>query len=56
MNRSAIYGWCRLFGHKALILHVIVAYWVRQEFSSDGTDAVEALIKHSLDIVADSKI
>jgi hypothetical protein len=35
---------------------VIVANWVRQEFSADGTKAIEALIKHSLDIVADFKI
>lgn len=56
MDRWAIYGWCRLFGHKALILHVIDAYWVRLGFSADGTKAEDTLIKNSLDIVAVSKI
>jgi uridine phosphorylase len=56
MESSAIYGLCRLLGHEALSLNVIVANRVRQEFSTDGNKAVEALIKHSLDILATSDI
>ena len=56
MESSAIYGLCRLLGHEALSLNVIVANRVRQEFSTDGNKAVEALIKLSLDILATSDI
>lgn len=56
MESSAIYGLCRLLGHDALSLNVIVANRVRQQFSNDSNKAVEALIKHSLDILCASDI
>jgi len=56
MESSAIYGLSQLLGHEALSLNVIVANRVRKEFSADGNKAVEALIKHSLDVLASSDI
>lgn len=53
MESSAIYGLCRLMGHECISLNVIVANRVIQKFSNDSTAAVEALIAHSIALLAD---
>jgi len=54
MESSAIYGLCRSMGHQCVSLNVIVANRVAQKFSSDSNKAVEALIKHSIELLADN--
>ncbi len=54
MESSAIYGFGRLMNHQCLSLNVIVANRVAQEFSKDGNAAVERLITHSLQLLADA--
>jgi uridine phosphorylase len=52
METSAIYGLCNLLGHQCLSINVIVANRVKQEFSKDGTKAVDHMIQKSLGIIA----
>ncbi len=56
MESSAIYGLGRLMGHQCLSLNVIVANRVAQQFSADGNQAVENLIQHSMNLLADADI
>jgi uridine phosphorylase len=56
MESSAIYGLCKCLGHHAVSLNVIVANRVAKEFSKDSAAAVEQLIKHSLNKIADSNL
>ncbi len=56
MESSAIYGLGRLLGHECISLNVIVANRVVKAFSADGNKAVENLIEHSLNILADSDV
>ncbi len=51
METSAIYGLGKLLNHYCLSLNAIVANRVKQEFSKDGTLAVEKLIVKSLEIL-----
>lgn len=53
MESSAIYGLGRLLGHQCISLNVIVANRVIKEFSKDSAKAVDELIRHSLNIIAD---
>lgn len=52
MESSAFYGLCPLLGDESRSFNIIVANRVIQEFSTDGNKVVEALVKHSLDILA----
>lgn len=52
METSAIYGLGNLLGHHCLSLSAIVANRITKEFSKNGGETVEHLIKHSLEIVA----
>ena len=52
METSAIYGLGKLQGHQCLSLSAIVANRVSQTFSKDGNEAVENLIKQSLEIIS----
>ena len=54
MESSAIYGLGKSLGHHCLSLNVIVANRIVKQFSKDGTQAVENLIKKSLGVIADS--
>ena len=54
MESSAIYGLGKLLGHHCLSLNVIVANRITKEFSKDSANAVESLIKHSLQIISDN--
>jgi uridine phosphorylase len=56
MESSAIYGLCKCLGHHAVSLNVIVANRVAKEFSKDSAAAVEQLIRHSLNKIADSNL
>jgi uridine phosphorylase len=56
METSAIYGLGKLLGHHCLSLNAIVANRITKEFSKDGGLAVEKLITHSLNIIADSNL
>jgi uridine phosphorylase len=56
MESSAIYGMGKCLGHSCVSLNVIVANRIAKEFSKDGNAAVENLITHSLNIIADSTI
>lgn len=56
METAAIYGLGKLLGHHCLSLSVIVANRITKSFSKNGNIAVENLIKHSLQVIADSKI
>ena len=56
METSAIYGLGKILGHHCLSLNAIVANRISKEFSKNGTLAVENLIRHSLNIIADSNI
>lgn len=52
METSAIYGLGKLMGHQCLSLSTIVANRVKKEFSKDGNQAVENMIKKALDIIS----
>jgi uridine phosphorylase len=54
MESSAIYGLGRALGHQCISLNVIVANRVVKQFSPDSHTAVEKLIRHSLNMLADS--
>lgn len=56
METSAIYGLGKTLGHNCLSLNAIVANRITKEFSKDGGLAVENLIKHALNIIADSNL
>lgn len=56
METSAIYGLGKVLGHHCLSLSAIVANRISKQFSKDGGQAVENLIKQSLQIIADSSI
>ena len=56
MESSAIYGLGRLLGHNCISLNAIVANRVAKEFSKDGAQAVENLIKQSLEIISESEL
>jgi uridine phosphorylase len=56
MESSAIYGLARLMGHQCISLNVIVANRVSKQFSADSDKAVDALIEHSLAILANASI
>ncbi|MCW3093703.1 MAG: phosphorylase [Ferruginibacter sp.] len=56
METSAIYGLCKMLGHQCVSLNAIVANRITKEFSKDGGLAVENLIKHSLNVIADSNL
>jgi uridine phosphorylase len=49
METSAIYGLCRMLGHRALSYSVILANRARQEFSKNPDAEVDRLIRHVLD-------
>ena len=52
METSAIYFLSSLLGHRALSLNAIIANRPAGTFSEDNVEAVENLIKNSLDIIA----
>ncbi len=56
METSAIYGLGKTLGHHCLSLSAIVANRVTKEFSKNGALAVEKLITHGLNIIADSNL
>lgn len=56
MESSAIYGLGRLMGHHCISLNVIVANRVTKEFSNDSAQAVDNLIKHSLNIISSAAL
>lgn len=56
MESSAIYGLGNLLGHHCISLNVIIANRVIKQFSKDSTKAVENLIKHSLQVIADANL
>ena len=56
METAAIYGLGKLLGHHCLSLNVIVANRITKSFSNNGNLAVDNLIKHSLQVIVDSKI
>ena len=49
METSAIYGLCRLLGHRALSLSAIVANRVEKRFSADAGATVDRLIRLALE-------
>jgi uridine phosphorylase len=49
METSAIYGLCRMLGHRALSYSVLLANRARQEFSKNPDAEVDRLIRHVLD-------
>lgn len=51
METSAIYGLGKLLGHHCLSISAIVANRVQKTFSKDGSAAVEAMIRKSLEVV-----
>lgn len=51
METSGIYGIGKILGHHCLSLSAIVANRVNKTFSKDGTAAVDALIRKTLEIV-----
>ena len=56
MESSAIYGLGKMLGHHCVSLNAIVANRISKQFSKDGAMTIEKLIKHSLNIIADSNI
>lgn len=56
METSAIYGLGKTLGHHCLSLSAIVANRISKQFSANGEQAVENLIKKSLQVIADSNI
>lgn len=56
MESSAIYGLGKALGHRCISLNVIVANRIAQQFSKDSAAAVDSLIRHSLNIIADGQI
>ena len=56
MESSAIYGLGKTLGHQCVSLNAIVANRISKQFSKDGAQAVENLIKQSLGVIADSNI
>ena len=56
MESSAIYGLGKTLGHQCVSLNAIVANRISKQFSNDGVQAVENLIKQSLGVIADSTI
>ena len=56
METSAIYGLGKALGHHCLSLSTVVANRVTRQFSRDAGKAVDDLIKHSLNVIADSNI
>ncbi|MEO6549608.1 MAG: nucleoside phosphorylase [Ferruginibacter sp.] len=56
METSAIYGLGKVLGHQCVSLSAIVANRIDKQFSNDGGLAVENLIKHALNIIADSNL
>ncbi len=56
MESSAIYGMGKCLGHNCVSLNVIVANRIAKEFSKDSAAAVENLIQHSLELLADSNL
>ncbi len=54
METSAIYGLGKALGHHCLSLSAIVANRISKEFSTNGTLAVENLIKQSLQVISAS--
>lgn len=51
METSAIYGLSKLLGHHALSLNAVVANRVKKEFSKDGDQLVQKLIREALDVI-----
>jgi uridine phosphorylase len=56
METSAIYGLGKALGHHCLSLSTVVANRVTRQFSRDSGKAVDDLIKHSLNVIADSNL
>ncbi len=54
METSAIYGMGKILGHHCLSLSAIVANRISKEFSKNGDNAVENLIKQTLHIISSS--
>jgi uridine phosphorylase len=52
METSAIYGLGKVLGHQCLSLSAIVANRISQEFSKDGSKAVENLIVKTLETIS----
>lgn len=52
METSAIYGMSKMLGHRAVSLNAVVANRPAGEFSKDGAQTVENLIKFTLDRLA----
>jgi len=53
METAAIYGLGKVLGHQCISLSAIVANRISKTFSKDGSQAMEHLIKQSLNIIAD---
>lgn len=56
METSAIYGLGNALGHHCLSLSAIVANRISKEFSANGAQAVENLIRQSLQVITESNI
>lgn len=56
METSAIYGLGKVLGHRCLSLSAIVANRISKEFTKDGDQAVNNLIKSALNIIAQSNL
>lgn len=52
METSAIFGLGRLLGHHCMSVNAIVANRVKKEFSKDSNQAVEKMIRQSLEILS----
>ena len=51
METSAIYGLGKLLGHHCLSLNTVVANRVTKQFSKNAAEAMEKLIKRTLEII-----
>ena len=52
METSAIYGLGKALGHQCLSLSAIIANRITKEFSSDGNEVMEKLIKYTLENIS----